>query len=202
MEYIFTAHPAAYLSRNQELTFLANALMAGCSVHGRAFTIQEAWDAAVGVCNLGLDRGQLPDAFLMAHDLIAEFEAGWRLLHEEVSLFIADELIATLARLRTVDDDVDSDLDRLRRELTRERAAGTPWRVAESLEVIAILDTPAWACLCGLLSECPVVPDALSAILDRRTRAVSATAFACFTTRSQIDRVHDFAARLHDLLLH
>ena len=202
MEYVFTAHPAAYLSRNQELTFLANALMAGCSVYGRAFSIQEAWDAAVGVCNLGLDRGRLPDSFLVEHDLIAEFEAGWCLLHDAVSLFVTDALIATLASLRTVDDDVDSDLDRLRRELTRERAAGTPWRVAETLEVIAILDTPAWACLCGLLSECPVVPAALSAILDRRTRAVSATAFACFTTRSDIDRVHDFAARLHDLLLH
>ena len=202
MEYVFTAHPAAYLARNQELTFLANALMAGCSVYARAFTIQEAWDAAVGVCNVGLERGPLPDAFLVDHDLIADFEAGWRRLHEEVTLFVTDELIATLARLRTVDDDVEGDLDRLRRDLVRERAAGTPWRAAESLEVIAILDTPAWACLCGLLSECPVVPDALSAILDRRTRAVSASAFACFTTRSQIDRVHGFAARLHDLLLH
>jgi hypothetical protein len=83
----------------------------------------------------------------------------------------------------------------------RERAAGTPWRAAESLEVLAMLDTPAWACLCGLLSECPVAPDALSALLDRRTSAVSATAFVCFTRRAQIDRVHDFAARLRDLLL-
>jgi len=140
--------------------------------------------------------------FRSEHDLIAEFEAGWRMLHEEVSLLISDALIAALIRLRTVDDDVDSDLDRLRRALTRERAAGTPWRVAETLEVVAILDTPAWACLCGLLSECPVLPVALAAILDRRTRAVSATAFACFTTRSDIDRVHEFAARLHDLLLH
>jgi len=202
MEYVFTAHPAAYLARNQELTFLANALMAGCSVYARPFTIQEAWDAAVGVCNLGLDRGPLPDGFLVDHDLIAQFEAGWRMLHEQVSLFVTDALIATLARLRTVDDDVQGDLDRLRRELTRERTAATPWRAAESLEVIAILDTPAWACLCGLLGECPVVPDALSAILDRRTRAVSAARFTCFATRSQIDRVHDFAARLHDLLLH
>jgi hypothetical protein len=202
MEHVFTAYPAAYLSRNQELTFLANALMAGCSVYARSFTIQEAWDAAVGVCNLGLDRGPLPGAFLVDHDLIAEFEAGWRMLHEQVSLFVTDALIATLARLRTVDDDVQGDLDRLRRELTRQRTAGTPWRAAESLEVIAMLDTPAWACLCGLLGECPVVPDALSAILDRRTRAVSAARFTCFTTRSQIDRVHDFAARLHDLLLY
>jgi hypothetical protein len=202
MEYVFTADPAAYLSRNQELTFLANALMAGCSVYARPFTIQEAWDAAVGVCNLGLDRGPLPDAFLADHDLIAEFEVGWRLLHEQVSLFVTDALITALARLRTVDADVQGDLDRLRRELTRERTAGTPWRAAESLEVIAILDTPSWACLCGLLGECPVIPDVLAAILDRRTRAVSAARFTCFTTHSQIDRVHDFAARLHDLLLH
>src|SRR5262245_8209292 len=201
MEYLFTAHPAAYLSRNQELTFLANALLAGCSVYARAFTIQEAWDAAVGVCNLGLDRGPLPDAFLVEHDLIAEFEAGWRMLHEGVSLFVTDELIATLADLGTVDDHVERDLDRLRHELARERAAGTPWRAAESLEVMAILDTPAWACLCGLLSECPVVPDAVAAILDGRARAVSATAFACFTTRAQIDRVHQFGGRLRDLLL-
>jgi hypothetical protein len=201
MQCAFTAHPVAYLTRNQELTFLANALLAGCSVYGRPFTIREAWDAAAGVCNLSLDRGPLPETFLVEHDLIAEFEAGWHILHEAVSLFVADELIAALVALRTVDGDVQRDLDRLRRELARERAAGTPWHAAESLEVMAILDTPVWACLCGLFSECPVVPDALSAILDRRTSAVSATAYACFTTRAQIGRVHDFAARLRDLLL-
>src|SRR5262249_10261019 len=162
MEYVFAAHPAAYFSRNQELTFLANALLAGCSVYARALTIQEAWDVAVGVCNLGLDRGPLPDAFLAERDLFVEFEAGWRLPHEGVSLFVTDALIATLAEMRAVDDDVQRDLDHLRRELARERAAGTPWRAAESLEVMAMLDTPTWACLCGLLSECPVVPDALS----------------------------------------
>jgi hypothetical protein len=200
MEYVLASHPAAYLARNQELTFLANALVAGCSVYARAFTIPEAWDAAVGVCNVGLDRGTLPDAHLVDHDLVAEFEAGWRLLHEEVGLFVADRLIAALATLRTVDEEAQHDLDRLRRELQVQRAAGTPWRAGESLEVLAILDTPAWACLCGLLSECPVVPDALAAILDRRASAVSATAFACFTTRAQIDRVREFATRLGDLL--
>jgi hypothetical protein len=55
--------------------------------------------------------------------------------------------------------------------------------------------------LLGLLSECPVIPDALAAILDGRTSAVSATAFACFTRRAQIDRVHELGARLHDLLV-
>ena len=200
MEFVLASNPDAYQARNQELTFLANALMAGCSVYGRPFTIQEAWDAAVGVCNLALDRGSVPEAFLVDHDLVAEFEAGWRLVHDQVSLFVADRLMAALRGIRTVDDEVQSDLDRLRRELQRERAAGTPWRAAESLEVLSILDTPAWACLCGLLSECPIVPDALDAILDRRARAVSATAFSCFKTRAQLDRVREFGGRLHDLL--
>jgi len=202
MEFVFESDPAAYLARNQELTFLANALMAGCSVYTRPLTIQEAWNVAVGVCNLGLDRGSVREAFLVDHDLIAEFETGWRLLHESVSLFVTDRLLAALAEIRSVDDDVQNDLNRLRRELQRERAAGTPWRAAESLEVIAILDTPAWACLCGLLSECPVVPDALAAILDGRRSAVSATVFACFTTRGQVNRVREFGGRLRDLLLH
>jgi hypothetical protein len=200
MAFVFASNPAAYFARNQELTFLANALVAGGSVYGRPLSVQEAWDIAVGVCNLGLDRGSLSETFLVEHDLVAEFETGWRLLHGNVSLFVSDRLIAALAEIRTVDDEVQRDLDRLRRELQRERAAGTPWRAAESLEVMAILDTPAWACLCGLLSECPVVPDALAAILDRRQSAVSATKFACFTTRVQLDRVREFGDRLRDLL--
>jgi hypothetical protein len=200
MEFVFASNPAAYEARNQELTFLANALMAGCSVYERPFTVQEAWDTAVGVCNVALDRGPLPDAFLVEHDLIAEFETGWRLLYEKVSLLIADRLIATLTAIRSVDNETDEDLDRVRRDLQRERAAGTPWRAAATLDAIAILDTPAWACLCGLLSECPVVPDALGAILDRRTHAVSATAFVCFTKREQVDRVREFGGRLRDLL--
>ncbi|HET6958130.1 MAG TPA: DUF6178 family protein [Vicinamibacterales bacterium] len=201
MEHVLAAHHVAYLARNQELTFLANALLAGCSVHTRALTIQEAWDAVVGVCNIGLEGAQRPESYLVDHDLIAAFETGWRLLHEEVSLYVTDRLIGVLAELRTVDEDVQRDLERLRRELKRERDAGTPWRAAETLEVVAILDTPAWACLCGLLSECPVVPDALAAVLDHRAKALSATAFACFTTRTQIERVHEFGGRLRDLLL-
>ena len=43
------------------------------------------------------------------------------------------------------------DLRLLRRELERNRDAATPWGGREALDVIAILDTPTWACLCGLL---------------------------------------------------
>ena len=45
----------AYFTRSRELAFLANTLLAGCSVQSRPFTPQEASDAAAGICNLGLE---------------------------------------------------------------------------------------------------------------------------------------------------
>ncbi len=61
--------------RTQELAYLANAIVAGCSLQARPFTAQEASDAAVATCNLGLEnwpphwlppasRLALPDDFL------------------------------------------------------------------------------------------------------------------------------------------
>jgi hypothetical protein len=218
MEYVRDADPDAYFARSRELAFLANALVAGCSVHSRPFTVQEAWNAAAGVCNLGIelwpahwpdfeadsestrDRTSIPDSFLIDHDLVTAFETGWRLLHEDVSMFVAERLIAALADLQSLDVTTDRDLVRLRRELERQRDAGTPWRAREALDVIAILDTPAWAGLLGLLSECPVLPAAVTAMLDRHAGSVSATAFECFATTGQIRKVLDFAARLRDVL--
>jgi len=216
MEYVHDTDHAAYFTRSRELAFLANALVAGCSVYSRPFTTQEAWNAAVGICNLGLEVSAgtavsaewpsevtttLPDTFLIDHDLLTAFEAGWRRLHADVSVFVAGRLIATLRDLESVDPETQRDLYRLRRELERNRTDATPWRARDALDVIAILDMPAWASLCGLLSECPVLPAAMTAILDRQATSVSATAFECFVTSRQIRRVHEFTERLRDVLL-
>jgi hypothetical protein len=79
------------------------------------------------------------------------FELGWAVLHEEVSLFVADRLIATLANPRCADADVHRALYALRRELVRQRDAGAPWRARNALEAIAMLDIPCWASLLGVL---------------------------------------------------
>ena len=88
----------------------------------------------------------------------------------------------------------------LKRTLVRERNAGTPWRARGALDVLGMLDMPAWASLLGLLDECPVLPHALTAILDRRTSAVSATAFMFISTPAQIGAVHAFMHMLVDIL--
>jgi hypothetical protein len=55
LEHLHDTGHVAYFARSRELAFLANALLAGCSVHSRPFTVEEARNAAAGICNLGLE---------------------------------------------------------------------------------------------------------------------------------------------------
>jgi len=109
--------------------------MAGCSVQARPFTAQEASDAALAVCNLGLENWipetTLPDDFLVGHDLISVFQVGWTVLHDEVVNDVAEQLIGILAHLRCEDHDIQTGLDTLRIEMARHWRAGEPWRARE-----------------------------------------------------------------------
>jgi hypothetical protein len=216
MDYLHEKHDTGYLARNRELAFLANTLMAGCSIQSRSFTPQEASDAAVGICNLGLEHWPArwpgndssdaacfrdsdagpPCDFLLHYNLVTAFEVGWAVLHEDVCLFAAKQIILALTNVRRADAAVDQELRTLRIELGRHLGAGTPWRARDALDVIAMLDMPVWSSILGLISECPVLPAALTAVLDRRTGAVSATAFEFISTISQIATVREFISRL------
>jgi len=170
MAYLRDTHETAYFARSRELAFLANTLLAGCSVQSRPFTPQEASDAAAGICNLGLEYWPArwpnltspgasslqaatppdtspPDSLLIDHDLVTAFEVGWSVLHEDVSLFVAEHLITTVTALTDIDC-VDRDIRRglvaLRRTLVKQRDAGTPWRARNAAEILAMLDMTAW----------------------------------------------------------
>jgi hypothetical protein len=220
MERVRDSDEGAYAERSQELAFLANTLVAGCSVQSRPFTTQEAADAALSVCNLGLEywpqrwparsrdaapiaagTAAMPATFLIDCDLVTAFEVGWAVLHEEVSLFVAGHLIEMLTDLRSVDEVIQDGLETLRRALFKARDRGMPWQARGALDVIAMLDTPAWASLMGLLDECPVLPAALTATLERRTGPISATAFEFISTTDQLRQVRAFTATLLDVLL-
>jgi hypothetical protein len=199
MEHVRDTDDNAYFRRSREMAFLANTLIAGCSVQSRPFTAQEAADAVAAICNLGLERWPtVPEDFLVGHDLVMAFEVGWALLHEDVSMFVAEHLIVTLTDLRCVDTEIQDGLDALRRELAKQRDAGTPWRARDALEVLAMLDMPSWVSLLGLLDECPVLPETLTATLERHTGAVSPTAFEFISTTHQIAKVRAFMGRLLD----
>jgi hypothetical protein len=178
----------------EALAFLANALVAGCAVQGRPLTPPEASDAAAATCNLGLARWLAAGA--RPPGLVAAFELGWAVLHREVALEVAAELIALLPALRHAHVTFEEELQQLQRELTRHWRGGAPWLAREPLEVLAALDAPAWAAIDALVAECPVLHDALRASLTPGTRAVDPQAFAFIADEADIDLVRRFAAAL------
>jgi hypothetical protein len=213
MAHVRDTDGAAYFTRHRELAFLANTLLAGCSIQSRPFTPQEASDAAAATCNLGLEywparwpvegpqaAAPPPDSFLMDHDLVTAFEVGWSVSHQEVGLFAAGALNATLTNLDGVDRDIRRGLVALRRTLVKARAAGTPWCARGAAEVLAMLDMTAWISMLGLLEECPVIPAAMMAVVSGRTTTVSPTAFEFISTAEQIDAVRSFMQKLPEVL--
>jgi hypothetical protein len=201
MQFALDRDRDAYTRRYEELTFIANTLVSGCSLQGRPFTAKEAWEAAVAVCNLGLENGEtLPDDFLVDHDLLAVFRVGWRTLHKDVVMYTAEGLLQVLAGLRCDDYDTQIGLNALRVELSRGCATGTPWRARLALDVIAILDMPAWTALLNLLDECPVLPAVVIASNNPRIRSVSASAFEFISENNQIRLIREFVQSLPRIL--
>ena len=71
---------------------------------------------------------------------------------------------------------------------------------SDAAEILASLDMTAWVGVLGLLDECPVVPAALTAVVEGRTKAVSPTEFEFISTAAQIGDVRIFMRKLPDLL--
>ena len=209
MQYARDRDHLAYSMRTEELAYLANAIVAGCSIQGRPFTALEASDAAAAACNLGLeawpagwlaDKADMRDDFLVNHDLISVFQVGWTVLHSDVGMYAAKHLVQVLTGFRHADRELQAGLSALRIELKKHHRDGAPWRARGSLDVLVLLDMPAWATLLGLIDECPVLPAAIGASRGSRPRTVSASTFEFISERSQIAAVHEFMESLASTL--
>ena len=115
-------------------------------------------------------------------------------------MFVGEGLLAALRGVRIGESETLAGLHELQRSLETHLASGTPWLAGDALEVLAVLDTPAWSGLLGLLSECPIITDAVVAIVERRTGRVDPGAFAFVATNADIDVVRAFMARVPELL--
>jgi Family of unknown function (DUF6178) len=190
---------AAFAQRSQELAYLSNTIVAGSAIQSRPFELAEASRAAAAVCNLGLENwpsAPLPDDFLVGQDLVGVFQAGWTVLYERVCMDSAKLLLNILASLRHDDEGLQEGLDELRMALTKAWRAGTPWDAREALDVITILDAPAWATLLGLLDQFPAIHGGIAASQGTRTHAISASAYELISENSQIASVRVFMRSL------
>jgi hypothetical protein len=188
------------VAREQALGFLANALVAGCSVQGRSFTPREASDAVVATCNLGLECW--PQQWLPAatQDLVTVFRVGWAVLHRDVTMVGARLLLDALGHVQTSDRELQFGLRALARELRKQTKAGAPWRARAALDVLASLDLPAWAALTALFGECPVMLANVSAPHDKRPHALDPSAFQFITEAAHIVAIREFLLTLPELL--
>jgi hypothetical protein len=196
--FAYDHDPEASAMRSAELAYLANVIAAGASVQSRPMTAEEASNAALAVCNLGLDNwsGERPEDLLIRHDLVSVFQVGWTVLHEDVCMYAADTLVSILSSLRSGDGYVQPALDDLRVKLIKYCRAGSPWDAREALDVIAILDTPAWAALLGLIDQLPTLHAAVGASLAGTTRQIAPHAFEFISENAQIQQVREFMQRL------
>ena len=175
--------------RHEELGYLANVLVAGCSFNSGRFSHADAQNAVVATCNLGLENWPrqwlsastsatldpaLPADFLLHQDLVTVFQIGWTVLYEQVGRYVPQRLVEILSDLSGDRSDVQDDLQDLSRQLRKYLNAGTPWRGRDRLDVLAILDTPTWAILLRLMDECPTMPMSLEpAAASRRILRVT-----------------------------
>jgi hypothetical protein len=200
---IVTAYVRVVDEADRELAFLANVLISGCSLQSRPFTAAEATDAVTSICKLGRERRPAPakkDALLVGSNLVTEFEAGWAVLYRDVSLFVADQLVTILDGIESADAELGRGLRTFRHALVKQRAAGTPWLARDTADVLAMVDMTVWTSVLGLLDECPNIPDAMTAVLERRTTPVSATAFEFISTSAQLGDIRIFMKALHRVL--
>jgi len=200
MQSVFDLDPVAHGERNAELAYLANMLIAGCSIQSRPFAAREASDAAVAVCNLGFEKSpHVPGDYLVAHDLIGIFQVGWTALYRDVAIHAAHALIDALSQVRSADDETQSALNMLRVQMRKHVKAGTPWLAEPALDVIAILDKPAWAALVALIAECPVMHAAIAAH-GSGALTVDASKFEFISDTTQIAAIRAFLDALPAML--
>jgi len=200
MEHAGERDPLAPARRQEELGYLANVLAAGCSFDSRGFSAAEAFNAAAAVCNLGLENW--PRQWGVESDLTTVFRVGWTVLHEHVGVRVPRRLIEILMALEFADAEMRDDLRVLCERLRRELAAGTPWRVRDHLDAIAILDPPSWAILVRLIDECPAVPrDGLGSAVPPRPVLRHSTEYHCISENRQIAWALEFVESLPGRLL-
>jgi hypothetical protein len=185
-----------------EFAWLANAIMAGCSIEARPFTQEEASKAVAAACSLGLENWARyrPSIDPYQANALDIFQVGWTVLHDDVAMYAAHQLVAVLKDLRCEDREIQKGINALRVALTKHLRLGTPWLAGEAMDVLATLDMPAWAALLALIAECPVIHAGLRASLDSRVRTVAPDEFEFIAKNEQIDAIHHFLRLLPETL--
>jgi len=195
----------AYDRRLAEITYLANVLMASCSLHGRRFRPVEAAEATMATCQLGAEhltglslgeagKGDLATLtrLLVETDMVRLFNLGWRILHERVAMPAAHGLADLMRRVKDTIQDTPRrrDLAAKLSSLDKKIKAARPWLFVQEMDdLLGELDNDLLVQLSDLLGEYPVLPSALQ-------RPEEVNRLPVIHTGGQVEMVERFLAEL------
>jgi hypothetical protein len=185
-----------------EVSYLANVLIAGCPFQDRRFRPFEAGQAAVAVCNVGLEQlaGEKTEpnelmAMLEKKDNLELFRAGWSLLHEHVAMATAKALLAMLKawQLKTqAEKDAKQEQLKIIGALEKSMAAGKPWEASDQLHLLEpTLDAAHVIALRALLAELPLFPGFLQAGVQEKYQFIY--------SKAQVEQIREFLKAINRL---
>jgi hypothetical protein len=160
----------AFEDRSEELAYLANVLVAGCSIEQRKMRPIEALRAALATCSLGLSlmmqgakhRAQTAAQVLAATPADGLFRLAWQKLNDEVIDRAAGVCIAKMQKVASESKEDRAVFIKNAAELRKSRAAGAPWKALELVDtMLGALEAPEVDALGALMDACPHLAGAL-----------------------------------------
>jgi hypothetical protein len=181
MAALRTTAPETHDRRMQELAYVTQVLLAGCTFEGRAMRGLEAARAAMATISLGIDHlaaGGLPVTVIRLESVDKLFRIGWHLLFSDIVMPAARALEQQLKTSGAAPQ---------ARELGAAIKSGKPWSALPGIRALG-LENAEVSTLLALSDECPTLRGLLAQPTD------SSCALAFVANRSQLQAVRDFLA--------
>jgi hypothetical protein len=189
MRRLGETEPDLFGTRSEELAYLANVLVAGCTFRQRRLRPIEALRVVMAVCSLGVwqsleggrGRGARADDVKRACEVLRRFPAdglfrrAWFVLQQDVIVPAADLAVHWVAQAgaRATKEDRAA-FGRAEASLRAACAAGAPWKALPVLDVlVGVREHQALETLRCLIDECPTLPGGESGAGDESARFLS-----------------------------
>lgn len=187
LQRLAEANPDRFAACSEELAYLANVVVAGCSFRQRRLRPIEALRLVMATCNLGLLLALVGEsekintkrasALLERYPADGLFRLAWSELHQKVVLpaaRLASSWLAEQAAQAPVNER--GSLTKAEQRLRKATSDGTPWKASSTLELLYEgYDAVLVDALRGLMDECPTLPPPARAARGREDLRFIAT---------------------------
>jgi hypothetical protein len=209
MRTLADADPRVFGERSEELAYLTNVLLAGCTLQQRRLRPIEAVRVALATCNLGLclvlparptDLSKPALAALQQIEADNLFRTGCHWLHKEVvepAARVAQRLLAKAAS--NAESEECAAYKRAASALDKACQQGAPWQAMSALDnLLSTIDARDVDVLRGLTDQCPTFPVAAESGPHADGKTPGAQPLRYPSTPAVVHEIQQFLERLEE----